>query len=243
MKIFTTAIIKGGTGKTTTAAALAQAAAADKKKVLAIDLDPQGNLSFYLAADKSKAGAVELLQGTPAAETIQTTPQGIDIIAARGDLAAEETTTGSTRRLQEALQPIKKNYDIIIIDTPPQMGELVFNGLQAAEGIIIPVEADSGSLAGIYNLAELIEATKRTNKGLKVAGVIVTRYDNRAKINQYLKDTIKEKSEAEGFPYLMEIRQGIAVKEALQLQQALYKYAPKSKPAADYRKLLAMLTK
>ena len=89
MQIITAAVIKGGTGKTTTAAALAQAAVQAGKKVLAVDLDPQANLSFFIGADQNAPGSYQLLHGTDAAQLIQTTDQGIDAIAASPDLATE----------------------------------------------------------------------------------------------------------------------------------------------------------
>ena len=148
-QIITAAVIKGGTGKTTTAAALAQAAAAAGKKVLAIDLDPQANLSFFIGADQNAPGSYQLLHGAEAAQLIQDTEQGIQAIAASPDLATERTTPASAKRLQEAIEPVKKDYDLIIIDTPPQMGELTFNALQASTGLIIPLETDNSSLQGL----------------------------------------------------------------------------------------------
>ena len=136
MQILTAAVIKGGTGKTTTAAALAQAAAAAGKKVLAIDLDPQANFTFFIGADQNNPGSYELLHGTDPAQLIQHTAQGIDAISASPDLATERTTPASAKRLQTALDPLKSDYDLIVIDTPPQMGELTFNALQAATGNI-----------------------------------------------------------------------------------------------------------
>ena len=143
MQILTTAVIKGGTGKTTTAAALAQAAAAAGKKVLAIDLDPQANFTFFIGADQNTPGSYQLLHGAEPGQLIQQTEQGIAAIAASPDLATERTTPASAKRLQQAIEPLKGKFDLIIIDTPPQMGELTFNALQAATGLIIPLETDS----------------------------------------------------------------------------------------------------
>ena len=133
MRIITIAVQKGGTGKTTTAAALAQAAAYKGRRALAIDLDPQGNLSVTLAAQMiPEAGnSYNLLMGLPAADLIQTTEQGIDVIPACLDLATISSGKGSARRLQRALEPIKNNYDLIVIDTPTA-AELQYNALQAA---------------------------------------------------------------------------------------------------------------
>ena len=148
MKVITVAIQKGGTGKTTSAAILAQAAASRALQVLAIDLDPQGNLSFALGANPAAetGTAYNLLMGRPAAECIHTTAQGLDIIPADRDLAAITSGTGSARRLREALRPVREWYDLIIIDTPPTAGELQYNALMAADGLIIPLQADAYNL-------------------------------------------------------------------------------------------------
>lgn len=237
MQIIAAAVIKGGTGKTTTAAALAQAAAADGKRVLAIDLDSQANLTFDLAADQNRPGSYQLLHGADPEQLIQKTEQGIDVIAASPDLATEKTTAGSAKRLQAAIEPIKGNYDFIFIDTPPTMGELTFNALQAATGLIIPLETDSNSIQGLYQITDIAHQMQRSNPGLSIIGVILTRYDARANINRYLQGVIQRQGEEIGAPYLMGIRPGIAIREAQALQQSLFDYAPKSKPAQDYKTL------
>lgn len=237
MQIITAAVIKGGTGKTSTAAALAQAGTVAGKKILAIDLDPQGNLSAALAADMQKPGSYELLTGTDAAAVIQTTPQGIEAIAASPNLAAIKTRPGSARRLKEALEPVKKEFDLVVIDTPPQAGILTFTALEASTGLIIPLETDTNSLQGLYNIADIAQQIRQTNPTLSFTGVLLTRYDGRPKLNRYLRDTIKEKAAAENIPYLGEIRAGIAIREAQAMQQSLFEYAPKSKPAQDYNKV------
>lgn len=242
MQIITTAIIKGGTGKTTTAAALAQAAAAAGKKVLAIDLDPQANLSFFIGADQNQPGSYQLLHGTSPSQLIQATEQGIDVIAASPDLATERTAPGSAKRLQEAIKPLKKRYDFILIDTPPQMGELTFNALQASTGLIIPLETDNSSLQGLYQIADIAHQMQRSNPGLQIMGVVLTRYDSRPKLNRYLKEVIEERGQEIGASLLAEIRPGIAIREAQAMQQSLFSYAPRSKPAQDYKKLFDLIS-
>lgn len=241
MQIITTAVIKGGTGKTTTAAALAQAGAAAGKKVLAIDLDPQANLSFFVGADQNHPGSYQLLHDTDPAQLIQTTAQGVDAIAASPDLATERTTPASAKRLQRALEPIKRGYDLIVIDTPPQMGELTFNALQAATGLIIPLETDSSSLQGLYQITDIAHQMQRSNPALSIIGVILTRYDARPKLNRYLQEVIAERGQEVGAPFLMGIRPGIAIREAQAMQQSLFDYAPRSNPAQDYKKLFEMI--
>lgn len=241
MQTITAAVIKGGTGKTTTAAALAQAAVTAGKKVLAIDLDPQANFTFAIGADQNRPGVWQLLHGTPAADLIQETAQGIDAIAASPDLATEETKTGSAKRLAAALAPIGDQYDLCIIDTPPTMGELTYNALQASTGLIIPLETDTNSIQGLYQITDIAHQMQRSNPALQILGVILTRYDGRAKINRYLQEVIEARGQEVQAPYLMAIRSGISVREAQAMQQSLFDYAPNSKPAQDYRQLYKMI--
>lgn len=237
MQIITTAVIKGGTGKTTTAAALAQAAKEDGRRVLCVDLDPQANFTFVLAADQNAPGSYQLLNGAPAADLIQTTPQGLDVIPASPDLAAERTTPNSARRLADALEPLKGKYSFVFIDTPPTFGELTFNALRASTGLIIPLETDANSLQGLYNVVDIAKQMQAHNKDLKILGTVLTRYDRRSNLNKYLKGVIEEQGKEAGAPLLGTIRAGIALREAQALQKSLYEYAPKSNPAKDYLQL------
>lgn len=234
MQIITAATIKGGTGKTTTAAALAQAAAADGKKVLAIDLDPQANFTFAIGADQNAPGSYQLLHGTEAAQLIQHTPQGIDAIAASPDLATEQTRSGSAYRLRNALEPIKKGYSFVFIDTPPTMGELTYNALQASTGLIIPLEPDGNSLQGLYQIVDIARQMQNTNPGLRILGAVITRYDPRPKINRHMRAVIADTGEELGAPLLAAIRSGVSIREAQAMQQSLFDYAPRSKQAQDY---------
>ncbi len=238
MKILTVAVIKGGTGKTTTAAALAGAAAEAGKTVLAVDLDPQANLSLSLGASPSKPGSYALLNGTPAADLLQPGAQpGTYVIAASADLSTIKTTPASGKRLRNALEALRDAFDLVVIDTPPTLGELQNNALQAATGLIIPLETDSDSLQGLYQITDVAHHIQRTNPDLCILGTILTKYDNRAKINRYMMEVLAQKSEETGAPFLGTIRAGVAVREARAMQESLFAYAPKSKPAQDYRKL------
>ena len=236
MKIITVAIQKGGTGKTTTAAILAQAAAYKGRKVLAIDLDPQGNLSFALGAQSAaeSGNSYNLLMGLPATELIQTTGQGLDVIPSDRDLSTVTSGTGSARRLRKALQPIKDNYDLIVIDTPPTAGELQYNALMAADGLIIPLQADAFNLQSLYQMTDTARQIQNSNTDLQISGIVFTQYDGRSIISRQMRDAISSAAEAAGVPVLGTIRGAVAVKEAAALQQSLYSYAPKSKPAQDY---------
>lgn len=243
MQIITAATIKGGTGKTTTAAALAQAAASAGKRVLAIDLDPQANYTFFISADQNKPGSYQLLTGTDPAQLIQRTEQGIEAIAASPDLATIRTTPGSAKRLQAAIEPIKKDYDFVFVDTPPTMGELTYNALQASTGLIIPLETDNSSLQGLYQITDIAHQMQRSNPALSIIGVILTRYDSRPKFNRYLQEVIENTGKENGAPYLGAIRAGVAIREAQGMQQSLFEYAPRSKPAADYKEIYNLIAK
>ena len=243
MSIYAVAIQKGGTAKTTTCAALAQAAIYRGRKVLAIDLDPQGNLTFCLAADASKPGGYELLTGTAAADLAQTIRPGLDVIPASWNLSAITSGKGSARRLQRALQPVKDKYDLIIIDTPTQAGELQYNALQAADGLIIPLQAGIYDLQSLYQITATARQFQRSNPALQLTGFILTQYDGRSTIARQMKETITDRAADMGVPFLGAIRAAVAVKEAAALQVSLFDYAPKCKPAADYLAIYDAITK
>ena len=243
MQVISVAIQKGGTGKTSTAAALAQAATARGERVLLIDLDPQGNLSFALGADETKGNTFLLLSGKPAADQIQETTQGIDIIPAAWELSTITTAPGSARRLQKAIQPIRDRYSLIIIDTPPTPGELQYNALQASTGIIIPLMADAFSVNSLYQITATANAIMQSNPELSYTGVVVTKFSDRSTISKQMRDTIKQEAQELSVPYLGEIRNGVVIQEAAALQVSLYEYGAKSKPAADYMAVYEKITK
>lgn len=232
MEVLAIAMQKGGAGKTTTAAALAQAAAYKGKRVLAIDLDPQGNLSYAVGATMNGGSSQDLLRGADPGEILQRV-QGFDFIPAAWSLATEKTEKGSATRLKRALEPIQGNYDLIIIDTPPTAGELQYNAIYAASGVLIPLEADIFSLQSLYQIADTAERMER-----KIKGFIITRQDNRSTIARDMREQIIIAANKKGIPYLGSIRKGVVMKEAAALQISLYEYAPKSNPAQDYLKLL-----
>ena len=241
--IITLAIQKGGSGKSTTAAAIAGAAVKDGKRVLCIDLDPQGNFSFVMAAHMTPEGgnSYNLISGLSAEMLIQTTPQGPDIIPACWDLSTITSGKGKARLLRDALQPVRDKYDLIIIDTPPTAGILQYNALMAADKLIIPLQATIYDLQSLYQMTDTARLIQQSNPDLQIAGFLLTQYDGRSTIARTMKDTITERAQALGVPYLGAIRRAVCVQEAAALQLSLYDYTPRSKPAADYKALYEQL--
>ena len=243
MAVFAIAIQRGGTAKTTTALALTQAAAAEGRRVLAIDLDPQGNFSFSMAADMNRRSSFDLLMGkTIAATDIQRTPCGAYMIPASWNLSTVTTARGSANRLRRALEPLHSRFDLIIIDTPPTAGELQYNALQAATGLIIPLQADIFGLHGLYQIADTAAQFQNSNPDLSITGIVITKHNARSTVSKQMQQNIIDAAAGMNIPYLGAIREGVAIREAQTMQQSLFEYAPKSKPAADYMNLYHTIT-
>lgn len=242
MQIVTIANQKGGTAKSTTAAALAQAAAHRGRRVLVVDTDPQANASFFLAADVNRPGAFEVLEGLPAAEAIQATADGLNVIPASWNLQTISSSRGSARRLKTALEPLQGRFDLAIIDTPPTAGELQYNALMAATDLIIPLQADIVGLQGLYQMADTARQIQQSNPALTIRGYILTRSGGRSTLARQMAETIEARARGMGIPFLAAIREAVAIREAQTLQRSLYKYAPRSRPAADYMELFTLLT-
>ena len=243
-EIFTVINQKGGVGKSTTAAALGAGLTLKGFKVLHIDLDAQGNLTFCMGAGASALSSLEVLTGTAtAAEAIKHTDQG-DIIPASPALAGADaliTATGKEYRLREALEPLHDLYDYIVIDTPPALGILTVNALTACTGAIIPSQADVFSLQGIAMLGQTISTVRKyCNRDLKVKGIVLTRYNSRAVLSRDMADLIDQTAQQlQTRLYHTKIRECTALKEAQAVQDNIFAYAPKSNAAADYRDLVA----
>ncbi len=234
---------KGGVGKSTTVGALGAGLQKKGYKVLFIDLDAQGNLSYSMGVSRSPLTSLEVLTGTATAkEAITKTPQG-DLIPASPALASTDallTETGKEYRLKEALEPILNEYDYVLLDTPPALGILTINALTASNGVIVPAQADAFSLQGIGQLAQTIRTVKKyCNPALSIKGLLATRYNARSILSRDMTELLEETaSQLNTKVYGAKIRECTALKEAQASQQSIFDYAPRSNAVADYTAFL-----
>jgi chromosome partitioning protein len=179
---------KGGVGKTTTSVNLAASLAAMQKRVLLVDLDPQGNASMGSGVNKYELerSIYDVLVGTvPVADALQQAAEGgFSVLPANGDVTAAEVelihAEGRERRLRAALGLVQANFDYILIDCPPSLNLLTLNGLVAADGVIIAMQCEYFALEGLSALLDTIEQVRSSvNVGLEVEGILRTMYDPR----------------------------------------------------------------
>lgn len=243
MKVYAVINQKGGVGKSTTALCLGAGLSLKGFKVLYIDLDAQGNLSYTLGADTQGYNAMGILQRPETVkDEIQTAPGG-EVIASSPALAGADTIiteTGKEYRLKEALDKLGGTYDYCIIDTPPALGIVTINALTACQGAIIPAQADIYSLQGISQLNGTIQTVKKyCNPHLKVMGIVLTRYSARSIISREVAEMIDATAaQLNTKLYKAKIRECTALKEAQATRQSIFNYAPRSNAAADYKALI-----
>lgn len=241
--ILTVAFGKGGTGKTSTACALANLARMQGRRVLAVDCDTQANFTYALGGNPAAPGLFSIMTAQAhAAQVIQHTQQA-DIISAGSDLSTAElfimNKPGRDFILKQALHPLRSAYDLIIIDTPPDLSILLINALSASDSVLLPMQANSFSIMGLYQMESTISQVKeRCNPDLTVAGILLTRFKPRQTLANDLRASIEEHARQMGTEvFSTYIRECVAVEQAQALQQSLFDFAPNSNPANDYKAL------
>jgi len=178
---------KGGVGKTTTAVNLAAALARTPQRVLLVDLDSQGNATMGSGVDKREVALSSyevLLQEAQAREAIVRTPEGFDLLPGNIDLTGADIqlmdVEDREQRLKSALDPLRGDYDFILVDCPPALSLLTLNALTAADSVLVPMQCEYYALEGLSALMETIEALKsRLNPSLEIEGVLRTMFDVR----------------------------------------------------------------
>lgn len=243
-KVITVINQKGGVGKTTTAHAIGAWLQRTKgKKVLFIDLDQQGNLTYATGASNSNYNSLKLLiNGSLDAKKIQHTSSGFSVIPSDPMLANIDmilTETGKEYRLKEALKGLK-DYDYVVIDNPPSMNVIMINALTASDFAIIPAQADIFSLQGITQLGKSLDAVKSyTNKELNVLGIVLTRHNGRTILSRDILEVIEDTAkQLKTKVYSQTIREAVAVKEAQATRKDIFSYDAKSNASQDYDALM-----
>lgn len=232
---------KGGVSKTSSTHCIGAGLALDGYKVLMIDLDPQCSLSSITGVNLQAVGILDVLQRK--ASITQAVQHGAkyDVIAGSEGLAADGVISGKGReyRLREVLRSVK-GYDFILLDCPPSLGVITINALTAADTCIIPASADTLSLKALSQLWPTVQAVREhTNAGLRIRGIVITRYNARAILSREAVEMIQSQAEVMGTKvYDTKIRSGVALQEAQAVQADIYDYSPRCNVAQDYKALV-----
>lgn len=235
---------KGGVGKTTTAINLSASLAEKGRKVLAIDMDPQGNLSSGLGLDKNtiEGTIYDMIIGEAEVEEVihKGTIENLDILPSNVDLSAVEIEMIDVENkefiVKNAMQKVRDNYDYVIIDCPPSLSLLTVNAMTTADSVLVPIQCEYYALEGLSQLIHTVELVKdRLNPILEIEGVVFTMYDARTNLSLQVVENVKDNLEQNIYKTI--IPRNIRLAEAPSYGAPINEYDPKSSGAESYMRL------
>jgi len=243
---------KGGCGKTTTAVNLSTALAINKRKILLVDIDPQGNAttSFGIEKNELKKSIYTTLTGkNPVSEVIMSTDvENLDIVPSNIALSGAEIELsgeiGFYSILKEKLGPVKEYYDYIFIDVPPSLGILTINSLVASDSVIIPIQAEFYALEGIVDLIEAMGLVRnRLNSPSRIKGILLTLYDSRTRLGREVYSNVIEYFEDKENIFKTTIPRNVKLAEAPSHGKPCILYDEECKGSEAYRDLAGEILK
>lgn len=235
---------KGGVGKTTTAINLSACLAELGKKVLALDLDPQGNMTSGLGVDKDEIedSVYDLIIGNAGIEECicKSVLENLDVLPSNIDLsAAEIEMIGIENKefiIKNEMERIKDNYDYVIIDCPPALSMLTINAMTTADSVLVPIQCEYYALEGLSQLIHTIELVQeRLNSSLQIEGVVFTMYDARTNLSLQVVENVKDNLNQNIYKTI--IPRNIRLAEAPSYGMPINMYDPKSAGAESYMQL------
>ena len=248
-KVISIANQKGGVGKTTTAVNLSACVATEGKKVLLIDIDPQGNASSGLGvkADENKSIYNVIVDEIDIKDTIKPTMiENLDVCPANINLAGAEielvSMVSRETRLKGAIDSIREQYDYIFIDCPPSLGLITLNSFTASDSVLVPIQCEYYALEGLGQLINTINLVKKhLNQNIKIEGVVLTMFDARTNLSTQVGEEVERYFGNKVFQTI--IPRNIRLSEAPSHALPINLYAPDSKGAETYKSLSMELLK